>query len=431
MFDHRRKQRGIALAYVGVFVFMLALMIGLAVDLGRAYAVRSELAKAVDASALAAARLITSGQTAATNEANAIFTLNFPSGHLGVDSVSGPDINFGSVASGPNAGAHLITVSASATLPTTFMALAGNQTIDIPAAGQATRRLVDISFVIDHSGSLSSVWSQVQTAANRFVDFFDDVNDRMALVMFAYDAVVADAISTSRGYNKNNIKGHINLTQAEGSTSTAEGLFRGWDQLRRVPTDVQSGLRVIVLFTDGAPNTFAGTFRRRAANNSTDTNWSAQLGSMLTGDFPPGSPSSQGLRLPYSATCCSTLTTAPSCITPGGCWKRKHGRRPALQLAEQSHPGHPRAPERQHARRPAVDRHRRQLPAADAGPVGSADVDSGDDRHDGPGPPLRKPPEQRVQGLAQPRGADRERDSHRHQRRPSHAHLCARSSATC
>ena len=31
-----------------------------------------------------------------------------------------------------------------------------------------------------------------------------------------------------------------------------EGLYRGWDELRSVPAGTQSGLRVIVLFTDGA-----------------------------------------------------------------------------------------------------------------------------------------------------------------------------------
>ena len=33
-----------------------------------------------------------------------------------------------------------------------------------------------------------------------------------------------------------------------------EGLYRGWDELRSVPGGSQSGLRVIVLFTDGASN---------------------------------------------------------------------------------------------------------------------------------------------------------------------------------
>ncbi len=39
-----------------------------------------------------------------------------------------------------------------------------------------------------------------------------------------------------------------------------EGLYRGWDELRSVPSGQQSGLRVIVLFTDGASNSVPGNY---------------------------------------------------------------------------------------------------------------------------------------------------------------------------
>jgi hypothetical protein len=39
-----------------------------------------------------------------------------------------------------------------------------------------------------------------------------------------------------------------------GSTNMVEGLYRGWDEVRSVPSGQQSGLRIIVLFTDGASN---------------------------------------------------------------------------------------------------------------------------------------------------------------------------------
>src|SRR6185503_11371770 len=43
-----------------------------------------------------------------------------------------------------------------------------------------------------------------------------------------------------------------------GTTSMAEGLYRGWDELRSVANGQQAGLRVIVLFTDGSGNVFPG-----------------------------------------------------------------------------------------------------------------------------------------------------------------------------
>ena len=38
----------------------------------------------------------------------------------------------------------------------------------------------------------------------------------------------------------------------------AEGLYRGWDELRTVPAGQQWSLRIIVLFTDGATNSVPG-----------------------------------------------------------------------------------------------------------------------------------------------------------------------------
>ena len=39
-----------------------------------------------------------------------------------------------------------------------------------------------------------------------------------------------------------------------------EGLYRGWDEVKSVPRGSQSGLRVVVLFTDGASNSVPGFY---------------------------------------------------------------------------------------------------------------------------------------------------------------------------
>jgi hypothetical protein len=327
MVRDRRAERGVALVYVGIFLVVICLVVGLAVDLGRAYAVRLRLATAVDAAALAAARTIPNGESPARTEAEEIFALNFPADGLVEGSeVPTPTIEFGTVPSGPNRGAHLVTVSATIPMPTTFMRVRGYDSIDVAARGQATRRLVDLSFVIDHSASLGSQYGQVQSAANQFVDFFDEDDDRVALVFFASDAIVADSINDSgRGFDKGSIQGHINDSVATGKTATAEGLFRGWDQLRLVPPDMQSGVRVIVLFTDGAPNTFSGTFRRKPSRPSSADNWVMTQGAIRVSDFPGrgglsrDNPQVMGLSR-IETKCCRTLDAEPDWLTPGGGW---------------------------------------------------------------------------------------------------------------
>src|SRR5437016_7230114 len=116
--ERRRRQRGTAFAYIGFSLFALLGFTGLAVDLGRGFVVKSHLSKAVDAAALAAARRIGEGESAATAEATKIFNANFPSGHLGVSSVdSPPQITFTTGADQ----AYVMNVYSRAVLPTTFM----------------------------------------------------------------------------------------------------------------------------------------------------------------------------------------------------------------------------------------------------------------------------------------------------------------------
>jgi len=252
-----RQQRGIALFYLSTLLFVLLAFCGLAVDLGRGYIVKAHLSKAVDGAALAAARYIGDGQSVARAEGNKIFGVNFPNGFLGVSSVQNPpNMNFSTGADGSN----VITVDSAAVVPTTFMNIAGFRNMTVSSNSQATRRLVDISFVIDKSGSIGSAWPQVQSAATQFVSYFDQSQDRLALIMYSSDTIVYDPISIPRGFSKSSLTSHISSGSSAGFTVMSEGLYRGWDQLRRVPSGTQSGLRVIILFTDGVPNSWSGNF---------------------------------------------------------------------------------------------------------------------------------------------------------------------------
>ena len=61
-YGHGRDQhKGVALVHMAVFMTMLLLFTGLAVDSGRAYLVKAQLTKAVDGAALGAARNLNSG----------------------------------------------------------------------------------------------------------------------------------------------------------------------------------------------------------------------------------------------------------------------------------------------------------------------------------------------------------------------------------
>lgn len=132
--------------------------------------------------------------------------------------------------------------------------------ITVTSVGEATRRMVDLSLVLDVSSSIGSKWPTVRDAARDFVNSFDATHDRVSLVVFGNGARVLDAMPSARGFDKARVISDIPETLPGGSTNMVEGLYRGWDELRSVSAGSQSGLRAIVLFTDGASNSVPGIY---------------------------------------------------------------------------------------------------------------------------------------------------------------------------
>ena len=120
--------------------------------------------------------------------------------------------------------------------------------------------MVDLSLVLDVSSSIGSRWAAVRDASRTFVDAFDANGDRVSLITFSNGARVLDQMPSSRGFDKAKVMADIPNTLPGGSTAMVEGLYRGWDEVRAVPRGQQSGLRVIVLFTDGASNSVPGIY---------------------------------------------------------------------------------------------------------------------------------------------------------------------------
>ena len=257
---HKSGERGVALVYMAVLLTTLLLFSGLALDGGRGYVVKAQLTKAVDGAALGAARNLNSGNP--RDEATRIFNANFPTGYFGTSSSTDPtaDPNFFSLTTDTSTGVNIVTVTASAVLPTTFMRLGNYYNMNVSSSGQATRRMVDLSLVLDVSSSIGSKWPTVRDAARTFIDAFDAAHDRLSLLTFSNGAAVLDPMPSGRGFNKTQVESDVPQTLPGGSTLMDEGLYRGWDELRSVPNGSQSSLRIIVLFTDGASNGVPGNW---------------------------------------------------------------------------------------------------------------------------------------------------------------------------
>ena len=80
----------------------------------------------------------------------------------------------------------------------------------------------------------------------------------MALITYGNGAKVIVPMQATRGFDKAAMKAAVPNALPGGWTPMGEGLYRGWDEVRWVANGTQSGLRVIVLFTDGSANGVPG-----------------------------------------------------------------------------------------------------------------------------------------------------------------------------
>lgn len=249
------RQRGAIAIMVALLMLVLLAMVGLVIDAGLAYMVKARLNAAVDSAALAAARAVPIGnnqteQTASAKSAAAdFFAANIPANYL----LSAPNLLSTTVIF--DAGTVTINVRAEAPMPVSVMQLMGFASLNPVAYAQTIRKDLDMALVVDTSGSLYSSRAAVRASAKSFLNKFNVLQDRVALVHFAYGAEVDNAINTSaRGFNRTSMLSNIGGYSFSGSTASVEGMWQARNQLNSIAAVNRSSLRVIVFFSDGVPN---------------------------------------------------------------------------------------------------------------------------------------------------------------------------------
>jgi len=157
-----REERGSVFAMVAIASIAVIGSVGLAVDVGRSQMVESKLQNAVDAAGLAA------GANVSTTDMNALATkyinLNFNQGILGAQ--------LGTVTSSVSSNNQVITLTANATVPTTFMKIFGQEQVAISATTEVTRsnKGLELAMVLDTTGSMAgSKIDALKTAAHSMV----------------------------------------------------------------------------------------------------------------------------------------------------------------------------------------------------------------------------------------------------------------------
>ncbi len=272
------KQRGISLIFTAMTLVFIVPMVGLAIDAGILYTVKGKLQMAVDAASLAAARALSRGNddNSQQNNARAVaeeyVLLNFPSGYFNVTTPTFGVNNSGVSIDESVANQRSVSVTASVTAPLYFLRWLGTNNTTVSASATAVRRDVNVAIVMDRSGSLSisNSCTPLKGAAVSFVSKFSNGRDNMALVTFATSSMpdfpMADNFQTASP----SVPTILNSVTCSGGTNTAQGLWQGYQQL--VTLNQPNALNVVLLFTDGYPNTFTATYPIKAASSCTNKN---------------------------------------------------------------------------------------------------------------------------------------------------------------
>lgn len=255
------RQRGIAVMLTALMLVGTIPIVGLAIDAGLLYLIRARLSSACDAAALATARNLNLGMNLADQIANAtargtaFFNANFPSGYLGTASVT-PTISVEQTAMNTLS----VTTSATATANLYFLRVLGTTATLTSSTGRASRRDVNVMLVLDRSASMnvSSACTPMIVASKTFSDLFMQDRDRLGMVTFG--GTVFNAYAPTRDFKNpvSSINAAIDQVVCTGQTNTAHAYWNAYQQL--VAINQPLALNVIILFTDGVPNTLTARF---------------------------------------------------------------------------------------------------------------------------------------------------------------------------
>ncbi len=186
------NQRGAVAVLIAVAVVPLFGFIGVATDAARGYMFKAKLQQAVDAAALAGGRVINDPDR--DSDIEQYFYANMPDNYLGAPTPT-PAISV-------DEAAGLVTVTASATMPTTLVSVLGIHDVTVNARSVVRRavRGMELALIMDNTGSMrgGGKIDTMKTAAHDLIDILYGNNETVenfwvSLVPYAATVNVGNA----------------------------------------------------------------------------------------------------------------------------------------------------------------------------------------------------------------------------------------------
>jgi len=261
--DFRKNNRGVSAVIVAFLAIPIFGFVGLSVDLGRAYVLKSKLSTALDAAGLAAGRNIFSPDAEIYADAQKYFDANFPSGYMGTS-----PITMDSTTVTWDSDKETISLAVSADMNTTFMNVLNHSTLTVGALTEIKRdnRGMELVLVLDNTGSMGSSLgsgtrlSELKTSANNLIDILygtDETRDKLWVGVVPYTTQVnvgPQNINFMSNADRNNILSNSSsIFTADNNNNTALGrdvtgdsvndTVYGWEGCVEMREDLDGGTK--------------------------------------------------------------------------------------------------------------------------------------------------------------------------------------------
>lgn len=309
----RKHERGQVLIMCALYMVILMIFVGLAIDFGLAYVTKARLGKAIDAAVLTGAKYSGQGVAQSTLLAQNAFAMNYGTPPLDAGAAPVPTINYTTDANGNT----MVSGSATTAISTSFLGLLpGFSTLNVSAAAQSEARKVEMTLVLDRSGSMTGDGGSTNLpgAVEDFIGYFNDSTDSVALVTFS--ATATTVLKMTTGNFKQTVTNDVNSINWGGNTFSDAALQQAFTQ--ELQPVVGNVTKVVVFFTDGGANTIQNNLTCNTGQKLASGTWN------FGGQDPPSTNVS--FMDPTSATgnvkcylsdgnCCNLPGTFPSAST--------------------------------------------------------------------------------------------------------------------
>lgn len=231
----------------GLSLLPILISTGAAIDLSRSLLVRARLSQSLDAAGLAVGGAMELSETELQQLAQDFFNANYPESELGVIGT----VNF-SIQDG------IINLSATATVPTTILALAGIEEVNVGVNNEITRETtgLEVALVMDNTGSMNSNGKigTLRDSASDLINilFGDDPSPELlhaSLVPFvtgvniladpSFDMSWIDVNAEAAHHGENfNLEGGERVSHLDLFDRIPNATWRGCVEMRAAPYDV-------------------------------------------------------------------------------------------------------------------------------------------------------------------------------------------------